>query len=110
MLCKPWLKRPQARNNFRLYLSVVCPVLRRTGSTNITGERICIPRFIVSRVLNQLSDTGGAAAVTGIYDRNEYFSEKRRTLEAWSTLLVEITGDKKRGPNAVQMAALNDAN
>jgi integrase len=83
---------------------------RRTGTTNITGERIGIPRFIVSRVLNQLADTGGAAAVTGIYDRNEYLTEKRRALEAWSALLLEITGDKKRGPNVVQMAALNDAN
>ena len=31
---------------------------RRTGATNLTGERIGIPRFIVSRVLNQISDTG----------------------------------------------------
>jgi integrase len=83
---------------------------RRTGTTNITGEHIGIPRFIVSRVLNQLSDTGGAAAVTGIYDRNEYLTEKRRALEAWSALLVEITGDQKRGSNVVQLAASNDAN
>ena len=53
---------------------------RRTGSTNITSERIGIPRFIVSRVLNQISDTGGAAAVTG--NRNEYLPEKRRALGA----------------------------
>ena len=63
---------------------------RRTGSTNITSERIGIPRFIVSRVLNQISDTGGAAAVTGVYDRNEYLPEKRRALGAWSALLNEI--------------------
>ena len=53
---------------------------RRTGSTHITSEGIGIPRFIVSRVLNQTSDTGGAAAVTGVYDRNEYLPEKRRAL------------------------------
>jgi hypothetical protein len=69
---------------------------RRTGSTNITSERIGIPRFIVSRVLNQVSDTGGAAAVTGVYDRNEYFSEKRRALAAWSSLLQEIMANKQQ--------------
>ena len=63
---------------------------RRTGSTHITSEGIGIPRFIVSRVLNQTSDTGGAAAVTGVYDRNEYLPEKRRALEAWSARLSEL--------------------
>ena len=64
--------------------------LRRTASTHLTSERIGIPRFIVSRVLNQISDTGGAAAVTGVYDRNQYLSEKRRALDAWANLLPEI--------------------
>ena len=63
---------------------------RRTGATNITAERIGVPRFIVSRLLNQLSDTGGAAAVTGIYDRNAYLPEKRKALDAWAALLIEI--------------------
>jgi len=39
---------------------------RRTGATAMTCERIGIPRFVVSRVLNQISDTGGASAVTGV--------------------------------------------
>lgn len=64
--------------------------LRRTGATNMTGERIGCPRFIVSRVLNQISDRGGAAAVTSVYDRNEYLPEKRKALNAWASLLVEI--------------------
>lgn len=63
---------------------------RRTGATNITGERIGMPRFIVSRVLNQISDTGGAAAVTGVYDRNEYLVDKRKALEAWDVLLLQV--------------------
>lgn len=63
---------------------------RRTGATNITSERIGLPRFIVSRVLNQISDTGGAAAVTGVYDRNEYLAEKRKALEAWANLLKKL--------------------
>ena len=63
---------------------------RRTGGTNVTSERIGMPRFIVSRVLNQISDTGGAAAVTAVYDRNEYLADKRKALQAWANLLEQI--------------------
>lgn len=63
---------------------------RRTGSTNLTTERLGFPRFIVSRVLNQLSDTGGAGTATAIYDRNEYLPEKRRALDAWAGLVAEV--------------------
>ena len=60
---------------------------RRTGATNITGERIAIARFIVSRVLNHISDTDDRAVVTGTYDRNAYLAEKRWALSAWAALL-----------------------
>ena len=76
---------------------------RRTGSTNITSERIGIPRFIVSRVLNQISDTGGAAAVTGVYDRNEYLPEKRRALDAWAALMQEIVEGHARADKVVKL-------
>lgn len=79
--------------------------LRRTGSTNITSERIGIPRFIVSRVLNQVSDTGGAATVTSVYDRHEYMSEKRRALDAWAALLQSIVTGAERPKNVVLLAA-----
>jgi len=75
---------------------------RRTGSTNITSERIGIPRFVVSRVLNQISDTGGAAPVTNVYDRHAYLSEKRRALDAWTALLADIVEGRARGTNIVQ--------
>ena len=77
---------------------------RRTGSTNITGERIGIPRFIVSRVLNQISDAGGAAAVTAVYDRNEYLADKRKALEAWATLLAHIVSGERRAANVIPLA------
>ena len=77
---------------------------RRTGATAITSERIGIPRFVVSRVLNQISDTGGAAAVTGVYDRNEYLSEKRRALDAWAALLAQIVSGSQRHPNVVRLS------
>ena len=49
-----------------------------------------MPRFIVSRVLNQLSDTGGASAVTAVYDWNDYLVEKRKALDSWATLLIKM--------------------
>jgi len=61
--------------------------LRRTGATNITSERIGMPRFVVSAVLNHVSEMGG---VTRIYDRNEYLADKRRALEAWANLVRNI--------------------
>jgi len=78
--------------------------LRRTGATNITSERIGIPRFIVSRVLNQMSDRGGAAAVTGVYDRNDYLPEKRRALDAWAALLTELVFGQVRPSNVIALA------
>lgn len=79
--------------------------LRRTGATNLTSERVGIPRFIVSQVLAHSSDTGGAAAVTGKhYDLNDYLPEKRRALDAWATLLEQIVSGKARPDNVVNMA------
>lgn len=74
---------------------------RRTGATNLTSELLGFPRFTVSKILNHTSDSGGAAAVTGIYDQNEYLPEKRRALEAWAVLLQGIVSGKKAGDNVV---------
>lgn len=67
--------------------------LRRTGATAITSERIGMPRFVVSAVLNHTSEMGG---VTKIYDRNEYLPEKRRALDAWGRALTAIGTDKAK--------------
>ena len=64
--------------------------LRRTGATNLTGEQLEFTRFTVSKVLNHASDTGGVAAVTSVYDQNEYLAEKRRALSAWALRVLEI--------------------
>jgi integrase len=68
--------------------------LRRTGATNITSERIGMPRFVVSAVLNHVSEMGG---ITAVYDRNEYLSEKRSALEAWARLLTTVAKRKEKG-------------
>lgn len=77
--------------------------LRRTGATNLTSESIGIPRFIVSQVLGHSGDTGGGAAITGIYDRNDYLKEKRRALDAWASKLIEIVDGVTQGENVVSL-------
>ncbi len=73
--------------------------LRRTGASAMASERLGLPPFIISRVLGHNADTGGAAAVTlthyAVYD---FTPEKRRALEAWADLLLEIVGEKARPP------------
>jgi integrase len=72
---------------------------RRTGSTMLTSERIGISPFIRSKVLGH-ADAGGGAAVSVIhYDANSYMSEKRRALDAWQDLLLEIVGERRRSSN-----------
>lgn len=74
--------------------------LRRTGSTALTSERLGFSPFIRSKVLGHGTDAGGGAAVSSVhYDANEYVSEKRRALEAWEGLLLEIVGERTRRSN-----------
>lgn len=76
---------------------------RRTGATMLTSERLGFPRFTVSKVLNHTSDTGNAAAVTAVYDRNEYLPEKRRALDAWAARLLEIVDGYSIPDNVVML-------
>lgn len=67
--------------------------LRRTGATALTSERLGFSPHIRSQVLGHGSDAGGGAAVSAtFYDVNDYLPEKRRALEAWETLLLQIVG------------------
>lgn len=85
------VSRAMARLRAYLGLAHMTPHdFRRTASTMMTGERIGQPRFIVSRVLNHTSDTGGAAKVTEVYDRNAYLAEKRAALNEWGDELVRL--------------------
>jgi hypothetical protein len=43
------------------------------------------------------------------YDANTYVTEKRRALQAWEGLLLEIVGEKDRGDNARSMADFEGA-
>ncbi len=80
--------------------------LRRTGSTALTSERLGISPFIRSKVLGHVSDAGGGSAVSSAhYDANTYAADKRRSLEAWEGLLLEIVGEKTRPFNLTQLKA-----
>lgn len=74
--------------------------LRRTTSTILTSERLSVTPFIRSKLLAHAGATGGGATVSSKhYDANEYVAEKRRGLEAWEALLLEIVGEKPREDN-----------
>ena len=66
-------------------------------------EQFDFTLFTVSKVLNHASDTGNAAAVTSVYDRNEYLPEKRRTLDAWAIRLLEIVEDREAVGNVLRI-------
>jgi integrase len=74
--------------------------LRRSGSTVLTSERLAVSPFVRSLVLSHVSSTDGGASVSREhYDANSYASEKRRALEAWEALLLEIVGERIRSSN-----------
>lgn len=78
--------------------------LRRTGATNLASERLAVTPFIVSKVLGHRSDYGGAAAVTlAHYALHDYAPEKRRALDAWQALLLDIVGEESRAVNVTPL-------
>ncbi len=62
---------------------------RRSGATTLTGERYGFTRFVVSQVLGHAGRDG--AAVTAVYDRNDYLPQKRAALEAWARHIIVVS-------------------
>lgn len=62
---------------------------RRTGATTLTNERYGFRRFVVGKLLGHAAHDG--AAVTSVYDRNEYLSDKRQALDAWGRHVEGLT-------------------
>ena len=77
--------------------------LRRSGATTLTGEKLGFRRFVVSKVLGHSANEG--AAVTGIYDRNEYLADKRAALEAWSAHLLAVAKGTEPASNVLTYKA-----
>jgi integrase len=66
---------------------------RRSGATTLTDERYGFTRFVVSKVLGHTGRDG--AAVTAIYDRNEYLPQKRAALEAWAGHILSLSNSNE---------------
>ena len=65
--------------------------LRRTAATIMASERLRITPFLIGRILNHTTETGGAAAVTlQHYAIHEFAEEKREAMDRWAHLLGEI--------------------
>ena len=78
---------------------------RRTGASAMASERLGIAPYIVSHVLGHSGDLGGAAAVTWRhYAQHDFMPEKRRALEAWEGLLLEIVGERERPRKIADLA------
>jgi integrase len=79
--------------------------LRRTGSTALTSERCGVAPYIRSKVLGH-RDAGGGAMVSAVhYDTNDYIAEKRRALQTWENLLLEIVGERQRVSNVTLISS-----
>jgi len=79
---------------------------RRTASTVMASERLGITMFLIGRIINHTTETGGAAPVTAKhYALHQYASEKRSALKAWEHLLLEIVGERERPNNVKQLRA-----
>jgi hypothetical protein len=79
--------------------------LRRTGTTVMSSERLKdVSPFIVSQVLNHITDAGGGSATTRKhYNVHDYAGEKRAALIAWERLLMEIVGIYPEPSNVVAL-------
>jgi integrase len=82
--------------------------LRRTGASLLASERAGVAPFVISQVLNHITDTGGGSATTRRhYNQHLYVAEKRRALGVWEDLLLEIVCERPRpesfGENALRV-------
>ena len=65
---------------------------RRTGSTRMTSERLNVSHHIRSQVLGHLDSGGGSSVSATHYDSNSYMDEKRRALDLWQALVLDLVG------------------
>ncbi len=75
--------------------------LRRTMATGM--QRLGVRLEVTEAVLNHIS--GSRGGIVGIYQRHNYFNEKRAALEAWANHVLMIVKDQKSAINVVSMKA-----
>ena len=88
-----WMKRATKKireqsgvSDFRLH------DLRRTAATYMAG--LSVDRTVLGKILNH-KGLSGDGQVTAIYDRYEYFDEKREALQRWADHLDQVLTDDK---------------
>jgi integrase len=80
--------------------------LRRTGASVLASERLGVSPFLIGRLLNHSTETGGAATVTlAHYAVHNYAREKRGALTAWATLLTRVVGEGEQPNNVIALGA-----
>ena len=74
---------------------------RRAGATTLTSERYGFRQFVVGKVLGHSTHDG--AAITSVYDRNDYLREKRSALDAWACHILNLASSYPPGSNVVEL-------
>jgi len=64
--------------------------IRRTVATNLA--KIGVPVHVVEKLLNHAS--GSIKGVAAVYNRHQYFDERRQALEAWTARLGQIVSGR----------------
>jgi len=78
------------------------PDFCRSGATTLTDEKYGFSRFIVSKILgHKIKDSRDGAAVTEIYDLNEYLPQKQAALDAWAKHIKELKLQSESAPGLI---------
>src|SRR3546814_14455269 len=75
-------------------------VLRRTLATGL--QRLGVMLEVTEAVLNHVS--GSRAGIVGVYQRHDYFSEKRDALDLWAREVRRLARAQRRTTNANKAA------
>ena len=66
--------------------------LRRTCVSGMA--RLGVPPHVADKILNH--QTGTISGVAAVYQRHEFFAERRAALEVWGTHITELLGEKSQ--------------
>jgi integrase len=65
--------------------------LRRTAASGMAA--LGFQPHIIERVLNHVS--GAQGGLVGVYQRHEYFEERKRALEAWGSYIAKLLANEQ---------------
>jgi integrase len=76
--------------------------LRRCVASGMAGLGINLP--VIEKVLNHSS--GSFGGIVGVYQKHSFASEKRRAIDVWAALVVDLVSSRSRR-NVVRLGAKN---